>query len=296
MAERERIPKKQRRERARQERQRQEEAAAARAQQRSWRTGLISFVVVAVVGAVVYQAFAGGTDPLEDAILVSSSAAEEAQAAAGCEVIVDREPLSDRTHFDNSAQVDAASVYTDTRPTHSGPHTAGVHPITPAADRQIDEVSATHNLEHGTVIVWWDPEQTDPDAAGELGSWARLMNASGFRRDAAGVGIITSPYTDPGIDSGKAVAFRAWGVAMDCDRWDETVANAFLLDHFGSHGIGPERNLAAFPAEVLAYSDRDVDDTSDADAPIEGTSPEQGRQELGPDEREGVVEDEDATG
>lgn len=294
MAERERIPNKQRRALAREERKRQEAAAASRREQRNWRAGLTTFVVVAVVGAVVYQAFAGGPEVLDDAILLSSSEAEEAREAAGCQLLVDRQPLPDRSHVENSAQVDPDTVYTDTRPTHSGPHTVGVHPITPAASNQIDEVSSTHNLEHGTVILWWDPDQNDEETVADMGSWARLMNASGFQREAAGVGIITSPYEDPGIDSGKAVAFRAWGVAMDCDRFDETVANAFLLDHYGTHGIGPERTLAPFPTGVLAFTDREVADTSEADAPIDGTSPEEGMEELGPEDREGVVEDDDA--
>ena len=293
VAERERIPNKQRRAMAREERKQQEAAATARKQQRNWRAGLTTFVVIVVVGAVVYQAFAGGPELLDDAILLSSGEVEEAREAAGCELLVDREPLPDRSHFENSAQVDPESIYTDTRPTHSGPHTVGVHPSTPAAGNQIDEISSTHNLEHGSVIVWWDPEQVDQSTASELGSWARLMNASGFRRDAAGVGIITSPYEDPGIESGRAVALRAWGVAMDCDRFDETVANAFLLDHYGTHGIGPERTLAPFPAEVLAYTDREVADTSDEDAPVDGTTPEGGLEELSPEDREGIVQDDD---
>ena len=293
MAEREKIPNKQRRALAREERRRAEAEAVQRKQTRNWRTGLVSFVVVGVIAAVVFQAFAGGPASIEDAILLSSAEVEAARDAAGCEVLTERAPLPDRSHFENSAQVDPGTVYTDTRPTHSGPHTVGVHPITPAATRQIDEVSSTHNLEHGTVIAWWDPEQIDSATAGQIGTWASTLNANGFRRDASGVGIITSPYEDPGIGSGKAVALRAWGTAMDCDTWDETVANAFVLDHFGTHGIGPERAIAPFPEGVLVYEDREVTDTSEDDAPIDGLTPEEGMEELSPEEREGVVVDDD---
>jgi len=293
VAEREKIPNKQRRALAREERRRAEAEAVQRKQTRNWRTGLVSFVVVGVIAAVVFQAFAGGPASIEDAILLSSTEVEAAREAAGCEVLAERAPLPDRSHFENSTQVDPETVYTDTRPTHSGPHTVGVHPITPAATRQIDEVSSTHNLEHGTVIAWWDPERTDSATAGQIGTWASTLNANGFRRDASGVGIITSPYEDPGIDSGKAIALRAWGTAMDCDTWDETVANAFVLDHFGTHGIGPERTIAPFPEGVLAYEDRDVADTSEENAPIDGLTPEEGMEELSPEEREGVVTDDD---
>jgi len=293
VAERDKIPNKERRARAREERRRAEAAAAERKQSRNWRHGLASFAVVGVVGAVLFQAFAGGPATIEDAILLTSAQAESAREAAGCQVLADRDPLPDRTHFDNSAQVDASAVYTDTRPTHSGPHTVGVHPVTPAATRQIDEVSSTHNLEHGTVIVWWDPAQIDTATADRIGTWASTLNANGFRRDAAGVGIMSSPFEDPGIDSGKAVALRAWGVAMDCDTWDETVAYAFALDHFGTHGIGPERQTAPFPEGVLAYEDREVTDTSEDDAPLGERTPEEGMEELDAEDREEVVSEDD---
>ena len=293
MAERERIPNKQRRAMAREQRAAEEAAASQHNQTRNWRNGLASFVVVGVVAAVLFQAFAGGPETIDDAILLSVGQVEDARQAAGCVVLADREPLPDRSHVDNSAQLDRDAVYTDARPTHSGPHTSGVHPITPAASRQIDEVSSTHNLEHGTIIVWWDPDQVDGAIAREIGDWATTLNANGFRRDAAGVGVMSSPFDDPGIASGGAVALRAWGVAMDCDRWDADVANAFVLDHYGTHGIGPERSIAPFPDGVLAYADREVDDTSEEEFPSDRTAPEGGFEELDPADREGVVAEDD---
>ncbi len=267
MAERERIPNKERRAQAREERKRQEAETAERQQKRNWRNGAATFIVVGVVAFVVFQAFGAGDDSLDAAVLVSSSEVEAAREAAGCEVVVDGEPLPDREHVESSNQLDPATAYPDVRPTHSGSHTVGVHPVVPAANGQIDEVSSTHNLEHGTVIVWWDPEKAG-EAEGDIADWSETLNASGFRRDASGVGIITSPYEEPGISSGKAVAFRAWGVAMDCDSWDETVANGFVLDHFGMRGIGPERNAAPFPDDALAYTDREAEDTSEGEAPL----------------------------
>jgi hypothetical protein len=295
VAERERLTNKERRAKAREERRRKEEEAAARRKRDQMRNGLITFVVVGVIAAVVLQAFLGGPDTIDDAILISSSEAEEAFDAAGCEILADREPLPDRAHFEANQQPNLDTIYPDIRPTHSGPHTVGTHPVTAAARSQISEAATTHNLEHGTIIAWWDPEQIDSATAGEIGTWASTLNANGFRRDAAGVGIITSPFEDPGIDGGKAVAFRAWGTAMDCETWDETVANAFVLDHFGTHGIGPERSIAPFPDGVLAYEDREVTDTDEAEAPIDGATPDEGMQELTPEDREGVVTD-DADG
>ena len=263
MAERERLTNKERREQARQERKRREEELAKKRKRSGLRNGLIAALIVAVVGAVVLQAFLGGPENIGDAILVNSSEAEEARAAAGCEVLADREPFEDRTHFEGASAPSADSIYTGIRPTHSGPHMIQFHQLVSAgAGSQLDERSTTHNLEHGAIIAWYDPEQVDN--ADEMGSWSERLNDNGFGQRRSGGAIFVSPYTDPGISSGKAVAFRAWGVAMDCDEWNETVANAFVVDHYGMHGIGPERTLSPYPEGVLEYGDREVEDNDEA--------------------------------
>ena len=282
MAEKERLTNKERRAKSREERKRKEAEAAQKRKRGNARNGLITFAIVAVIAAVVLQAFLGGPTSIDETILISSSEADEARLAAGCEVLVEREPLPDRTHFETNAAPDADSIYGDVRPTHSGPHTVGVHPVTASASRQIDEVSTTHNLEHGTIIVWYDPDRVDGNV---IGDWAETLNANGFRRDAGGIGILTSPYTDPGISSGRAVALRAWGTAVDCDEWDETAANAFVIENFGTRGIGPERIAAGYPEEILDYRDRDLDDS---EAPADGQMPPEDVEELDdPDALEG---------
>ncbi|MFA9445118.1 DUF3105 domain-containing protein [Egicoccus sp. AB-alg6-2] len=267
MAERERLTNKERRAQSRDERKRREAELARKRKRNSLRNGLITAAVVAVVGAVLLQAFIGGPATLDDAILVNSSEVEDARAAAGCEMLVDREPLEDRSHFEANAAPSPDAIYTDVRPTHSGPHMLQTHPIVSSgANSQLDERSTTHNLEHGAVIVWHDPDQTD--AGGEMGDWSETLNANGFANSRGGAAIFVSPYTDPGISSGKAIAFRAWGVAMDCDSWDEDVANGFVIDHYGTHGIAPERPLGPYPEGVLEYEDVEVDDNTDA--PVDG--------------------------
>lgn len=269
MAEKERLTNKERREKAREERKAQEAAEAQKKQRGNLRNGLVTFGIVAVVGAVLLQAFTGGPEAIDSQIQLVSSELEDARDAAGCEVITDQQPLEDRSHVDSASQIDADASYTDVRPTHSGPHTLGQHPVIPDASNQIDEISSTHNLEHGAIIAWYDPEQIEGDTASEMGAWAEQLNDNGFARVQAGVGIMSSPYTDPGIDSGKAIAFRAWGTAMDCDTWDQDVAYGFVLDHYGTKGIGPERTLAPFPEEVLGYSDTESNDTSTEEAPLD---------------------------
>lgn len=258
MAEKPRLTNKQRRAMAREERRRAETVAAQRKKRVQARNGLVTFAIVGVVAAVVLQAFLGGPDTIDSTIELSRSEVAAAQDAAGCITIAERAPLRDAFHFDANQAPNLSDIYPDVRPTHSGPHTAATHPVTASARRQISEASTTHNLEHGTIIVWYDPDQVDRSTATSIGDWAEMLNGNGFRRDLGGVGIMSSPYDDPGISSGKAIALRAWGTAVDCDTWDETVGFGFVLDHFGSHGIGPEApQLAPFPAGVLAWSNDD---------------------------------------
>lgn len=254
MAERERITNKERRSQGRAERQQRELERQRQRKRAQLRNGLVTFVVVAVIAVVVLQAFLGrrGTT-IDETIVVSRTGAESASEAAGCQPLVIDAPLPVAYHFEPSQAPNLASIYTDTRPTHSGPHTTSTHPITPRASRQISEAATTHNLEHGSIIVWWDPDQVERSVASDIGRWAERLNANGFRVDQLGVGILSSPYEDPGISSGKAIALRAWGNAIDCDRWDETVANAFVINHFGTNGISPEGMFGPYPSGVLEF-------------------------------------------
>ncbi|MEX0952561.1 MAG: DUF3105 domain-containing protein [Nitriliruptoraceae bacterium] len=282
MAEKERLTNRERRELAREERRRTEEVATERRKRGNLRNGLATFAIVAVIAAVVLQAFLGGVEDIDERILVAFEDIDEARLAAGCEVLSERTPLPERYHFDANQAPHPDSIYGPIRPTHSGPHSSGVHPITASSSNQISEVSSTHNLEHGSIVIWWDPASTDRSTGTAIGSFAELYNANGFRTDIGGVGILSAPYEEPGISSGGAVAFRAWGTAMDCDEFDETVAQGFLIEHFGTRGIGPERSLAPYPSEVLDVADRDVSDTAPTDESDDaGDEPDEDSEPIG---------------
>jgi hypothetical protein len=296
VAERERMTNKERRAASREDRKRKEAEAAAKAQKAKVRNLGITVVVVALVGLLAFQAFRPDPRTLDEAILVNSEAAEEAEQAAGCEVLADRQPLADRFHFEASAAPDADSIYQDVRPTHSGPHTVQTTPVSPDGySRPIDERSSTHNLEHGAIIVWHD-QDGDVDS-GELDEWAATLNANGFGENSGmtGAAILSAPY-DGEISSGKPIAFRAWGTAMDCDTFDEDVANAFAARNFGTRGIGPERTFAPYPESALDFDDVEVGDTSEAEAPLEPDEPDTAtgddlESELGDDAVEDATDD-----
>lgn len=263
MAEQERLTKKERRERARAERKAKEAEQAKRAKRQRLTSILVGVLIVGLVAAVIVTAI-GRDEGLDEAIVLSTSEAEEARAAAGCQP----QPTSmdvEATHFEANAAPPANQLYgTSMRPAATGPHFNGTHPVISHSDSQLEERALLHNMEHGAVVVWYDPEQVaDPDP---IADWARSLNDAGFDTN-GGAAIFSSVYTDPGITSGKAVAFRGWGVALDCDEWNETVANSFLIDNYGTHGVAPERPFAPYPEEVLRYSDAPAED--DTEAPTE---------------------------
>ncbi len=240
----ERPTKRERRERARAERRAREAAAAKKRRQRR---ALTIVVAVASVAAVAILVAVTRQPPPPRDIVIERAAAADAFSTAGCiEVEVPNLPSS--PHLEAGAPP-AHELY-PVRPTSQGPHLGNVAPVG-VADR-LDERATTHNLEHGAVVVWYDPDaQVD---AGALEKWATDRNRAGFQLGGAGAGIIVSPYRDD-FTSGKAVALRAWGTAIDCDQFDQLVADAFLIERFGTHGNAPERGLAGYPGGVLSYAE-----------------------------------------
>ena len=213
---------------------------------------LSAFAVLAVrtePAAPALGQVAEGTDPPEP---LSPNIVEQARRAAGCELLVDGEPLEDRRHI-RTGEFTPDELYPQDRPAHSGRHYGTLVAVpTRAAEQPIDERAVTHNLEHGSVAVWFDLDAVDGEVAGAIADWRDSRgNRLGFASAANGA-VFASPATV--ISSGKPVAFRAWGVAMDCDEFDPVVADAFLIDHWGSHGAAPEAHLSPYPEGSLQYA------------------------------------------
>jgi hypothetical protein len=217
-------------------------------------TGAASTVALAVIVALSLVAnlpIGSGptavTPPPPAALDAPAAATSAAFEAAGCEVLADREPLEDRSHVEHADGVDLDELYPDVRPTHSGQHSARVHPVVARSGSQLDELATTHNLEHGAVLIWWNPDRLSTEESRAIGDLADWLHANGHLREDVGIGILTAPYDDPGLPADVAVAFRAWGTAVDCASYDEAVALAFVRDNFGAAGIAPERTLAPTP-------------------------------------------------
>ncbi len=271
MAEQERKTKAERRAEARAERKRAEEEAARRAKKQSLRNGLIAALVIAVIAVVMIPAamswFGGG----EEEVTFSLEAAAEARQTAGCEMVVSGQPLPDSSHHDPATAPPADVMYADAqvRPTHSGPHFAGTRQaLGGVSPDPLDERATTHNLEHGAVIAWFDPEAVEDDTVNEMEDWMQSRQELGFESRAGG-NIFVSPY--PAMTGDKPIALRAWGFALNCDEWNQDVADSFVIDYWGTHGQAPERNLSPYPSGAMGYEgEDDVEDNTEAPTGDEG--------------------------
>lgn len=260
MAEQERMTKAERREQKRKERLEEEARQEQDAKKQRARNSGIAVISVALIGGLVYLAVDNAAGPTPTGgVTIAQAAAEEAQATAGCEVVNDQQ-VGEATHYEPTTIPPAETIYTDGRPTNSGPHyTRPNGVIDGVSNNQLDEYATTHNLEHGAIITWFDPAQVDGGTIDEIDDWVERFNAAGFAQELSGAGLFASPYTDPGIDSGKPIALRAWGVSMDCDSWDETAVNKFVIDHYGTNGTAPESALGPYPLDALRYDDGATD-------------------------------------
>ena len=242
MSERERLTKRERRERARAERRAAEAEAARKARIARIRNIVIAVAVVGGIGAV-FVLTAPETAPTVEV------AAEEVQAAseaAGCTQV--DIPVLGSEHLDPSSAPPAEQLY-PVLPPSSGPHFGS--PLAPVGfdDDPVEIRSAVHNLEHGAVALWYEPDNVDTDA---IERWVEQRNAAGFGQGARGGGaILAAPIPEEIGSSDGPVALRAWGAAVDCAEFDPTAADGFLATNFGTRGQAPEGGIAGYPQDAL---------------------------------------------
>lgn len=170
----------------------------------------------------------------------------EALASPDCRE-VDPGELDDRDHLDAASAPPASELY-DTDLPAAGPHFQSWNPV-------VDELPSTpldvrallHNLEHGAVVVWLDPDQLDAGTLDFAARWRAQLGAAGFDNHETGAAVFVSRV--PGhVEDGPAVALRAWGVALDCDTWELAVADAFVGLHYGTRGDAPEADMGPWPS------------------------------------------------
>jgi len=127
-------------------------------------------------------------------------------------------------------------------PATSGPHwdPSGVA-AWGAYDTPQNESQLVHNLEHGGIVIWYDPDALDADQVAELTSFVEGQVASGI---SGRFKFILSPWA--GEDFGGVVAVTAWRHLLVLDAFDMAAVRTFADANYLRHA--PEPNGGPGPA------------------------------------------------
>jgi hypothetical protein len=117
----------------------------------------------------------------------------------------------------------------ESRPATSGQHWnvgGGVAPMNWGVyQTPVPEPAVVHNLEHGGIVIWYQPDQASPDDVAALTQYVESQVRS------AKFKVILSPWA--GEDFGHPIAATAWNWMLYQDAADVDQIRAFLDDHYG---------------------------------------------------------------
>lgn len=149
------------------------------------------------------------------------------QEEAGCDDIETHE-LLEADHVDEGTAIE----YNSSPPT-SGPHYAQPSP-TGFFSNPVEPERLVHNLEHGQIVYWYDPNM--PEDA--------LASLEAYVRDGSGA-LVASPYDQ--VPSGFEFTMAGWGASQSCVEPSREV-----LDNFRERfqGRGPEQLTPPFQADA----------------------------------------------
>jgi hypothetical protein len=182
-------------------------------------TAGIAVLVIGVVAALIINDRNASSTPVPDGVAASE---------AGCGEVGEFEEVS-REHIEVGAEHED---YNSSPPT-SGPHyelpaDGGFYP-SPLPPEQL-----VHNLEHGQIVIWYDPEA--PASAVE-GIQALVEDAnqraqrSGFVEP-----LLAAPFE--GLDSGFGYALTGWRNLQSCESYSRAAIDDFRAEF---QGRGPEQ-------------------------------------------------------
>lgn len=187
-------------------------------------TGPIALVAVIglTVAIVVYLLFFAGSG--------GSGAADDGAATGDLPESGDPALLEDVEQYpsEGTAHVsEGTDVNYETTPPTSGPHysstaAAGFYEETPQLGRIV------HSLEHGAVVIYYDPAALDADAREHLQALANEYTGTWSS-------VIVAPH--PADDPDSAYVLTAWRHKLEMDEYDRDVVRAFLAEYLGR---GPE--------------------------------------------------------
>lgn len=184
-----------------------------------------------------------GVDRLAPAVRVPREVGRDYRSEVCRDASYPVEP--DRSHLDEADAPSATELYPQIPPA-SGPHLARVASPVVTLDGDLDPRLAVHNLEHGAVVVWVDPDHDDADL---VALWARTLALVGFHHPAGGVGVLVAPMPD-GANVDGSIVFTSWGRRLVCDSFDVQAAALLVAETYGDRGDAPEGTFAPYPAEA----------------------------------------------
>jgi hypothetical protein len=115
------------------------------------------------------------------------------------------------------------------RPATSGQHWnvgGGIAPMNWGVyQTPVPEPAVVHNLEHGGIVIWYQPDQATADDVAALTQYVESQVQS------AKFKVILSPWA--GEDFGHPIAATAWNWMLYQDAADIDQIRAFLDDHYG---------------------------------------------------------------
>lgn len=136
---------------------------------------------------------------------------------------------------DGAEHVAVGTVFSEAqRPYSSTPGTSGPHwdasgianwgvYTTPQPEEQL-----IHNLEHGGIIIWYEPDALDADEVDELARYVTRQNSAGI---SGRYKFILSPWGGP--DFGHPIAVTAWRQLLYLDEVDVGAIDEFARAHYG---------------------------------------------------------------
>ena len=131
-------------------------------------------------------------------------------------------------------------------PYSSLPATSGPHWNTPAAwgaySTPQNESQVIHNLEHGGIVIWYDPEELDDAQVSELTSYVEGQVASGI---SGRFKFIASPWGGA-EDLGSPAVVTAWRHILPVDEFSMDTIRAFADENYLK--FAPEPNGGPGPA------------------------------------------------
>lgn len=210
------------------EREAREAAAAGRR-----RFGAIAAVVVVIVAAIAGLLFLQQQRRAQEVALAEEVA--ERLDELGCTPDEEQDDLGGG-HIPGDAASLAAeppeAIY-DVRPPTSGRHIGQVV-ASGLYDIPVDERFTTHNLEHGYVIVHYDPD-SDAGQIEEIRTWAQEQMDGDFPK----MVVLPAHFDLPGEAN---LTFTAWHFRQSCETFDPQVGEVFLTAHYGTDGVAPEKD------------------------------------------------------